>query len=69
MTQYDEQLYVIYDYHFMVQTKTGTWAHKQGWKNAAVDLGYIDPEDDYWDRSTDGDEFYNSDCIFFACTR
>ena len=53
---------LCYDYHFMVQTSSGQWAHKQG--NGPSDiLAYgINPNTVDWGR-------YNSEILYFAITR
>jgi len=70
----------VWDYHFMVQTDTGAWAHKQGWYQRATLAGYIDPATAYWPLEFDYEfngnvytasfeNFFNSNTIFFAATR
>lgn len=61
---------VIYDYHLMVQTNTGGWAHKQGSGDPEY-LGIVNPKTIIWDLGT-GDvvyDVYSSNTIFFAVTR
>lgn len=58
------------DYHLMVQTNTGGWAHKRG-SLAPEYLGIVNPKlITWWLVGNDpGHDFYNSDTIFFAVTR
>lgn len=52
------------DYHFMVQTSTGTWAEKHG-EEPSINVGYIDRSTYSWDLgSTKG--FYNSSTVYLA---
>ena len=65
------------DYHFMVQTNTGGWAHKQGGCNSR-NAGMINPSTFDWKQPTVVDSnynvvaeksYYNSETIYFAVTR
>ena len=65
------------DYHFMVQTNTGGWAHKQGGCNSR-NAGMINPSTYDWKAPTAYDSnynviaersYYNSETIYFAVTR
>ena len=62
---------VPYDYHFMIQTSDGDWAHKPG-NLASESLGLINPSTYNWAYDYGGStgvRNYNSDVIYFAVTR
>jgi len=55
------------DYHFIVQTNSGGWAHKQGLYPSEY-LGLINLNTRSWDQDSKIN-FYDSDTIYFAVTR
>lgn len=68
---------IINDYHFMVQTNTGGWAHKMG-KYDSEYLGFINPTTyswDYYKYDANGNKKdfiangYSSDTFYFAVIR
>ena len=59
----------IYDYHLMVQTNNGGWAHKQGSENPSEFLGLINPKTQVWLIGHAEIEVYSSETVFFAVTR
>ena len=61
---------LVTDYHFMVQTNSGGWAHKPG-QRPSQNLGNINPSSYNWSFGTTGDSyyyayFYDSTPIYFA---
>lgn len=63
----DTELGYDFDYHFVVQTSSGGWAHKQG-LYASEYLGLINLNTHSWDQGSKVN-FYDSDTIYFAVTR
>jgi hypothetical protein len=57
----------LLDYHYMIQTNDGKWAHKLG-GFASVNLNYINPTTYKWLWSTNN-LHYNSASIYFKATR
>lgn len=55
----------IYDYHFMLQTSSGSWCDKPG-STPSRNLGYINPSTYSWDLGTAITNFYNSSTIYIA---
>lgn len=61
---------LVTDYHFMVQTNSGGWAHKPG-PRPSQNLGNINPSSYNWSFGTTSDSyyyayFYDSTPIYFA---
>ena len=57
----------LYDYHFWLQTSTGTWCHKSG-KTPSVHFGNVRPDTASWDLG-DIKNFYDSATIYMALYR
>ena len=62
-----------YDYHFLVQTNDGRWAHKPGNKPSEM-IGYINPNTYNWSynygtASNPSWRYYDSDVLYFAVSR
>ena len=61
--------YYTWDYHFWLQTNTGTWCHKPA-TNPSVHLGNVTPHTASWDLKIRGYEpipnFYNSNTLYLA---
>ena len=55
------------DYHFMVQTSSGGWAHKQG-ALASEYLGLINLNTRSWDQGSIPN-YYDSETIYLAVSR
>ena len=55
----------VWDYHWMRQTSTGTWAHKPG-QTASANLGSINPSTYSWNLGSIYSNFYNSSCVYIA---
>ena len=55
-----------WDYHFMVESRSHGWVHKQGWFLAAEEIGFVRPSQINW--YMDGIPFYDSDTIYFRAT-
>lgn len=65
----DGEWFDLWDFHFMVQTSTGEWAHKQGTINPSERLGYIIPHGEQWSFTDDYSKivnFYNSPTVYMA---
>lgn len=58
---------ILRDYHFWLQTSTGTWCHKPG-QTPSVHLGNIRPDTASWDLGN-LKNFYNSPTIYMALYR
>ena len=62
----DDILIFVWDYHFWLQTSTGTWCHKPG-TTPSVHLGNVVPHTENWNMGSVVN-FYNSNTVYMALT-
>ncbi len=67
-TTVDDKVIPVYDFHFMVLTKSGQWAHKSGQMPSVLFEQGQNPENISWNYK-EVNNYYNSTTIYFAISK